>query len=75
MLWSETKERKPSMRCPKKLIKSDEDVALHTGKPSPAQMVPVLSHGLLLFTGARTGCWETKLMLRMQFRGDAQLST
>lgn len=89
MLWSETKERKPSMRCPKKLIKSDEDVDLHAGQPSPAQMVPVLSHGLpslhrrayrLLGNKADAEDAVQDALLAAckhlnQFRGHAQLST
>jgi RNA polymerase sigma factor (sigma-70 family) len=89
VLWSETKERKPSMRCPKKRIKSDEDVDLHAGQPSPAQMVPVLSHGLpslyrrayrLLGNKADAEDAVQDALLAAckhlnQFRGHAQLST
>jgi hypothetical protein len=89
VLWSETKKRKPSMRCPKKLIKSEEDVDLHARQPSPVQTVPVLSHGLpslyrraykLLGNKADPEDAVQDALLAAckhlnQFRGDAQLST
>jgi RNA polymerase sigma factor (sigma-70 family) len=77
------------MRCPEKLIESDEDIILDSEKLSPAQIMPVLSHGLpslyrsayrLLGNKADAEDAVQDALLAgckhlKQFRAEAQLST
>src|SRR5208283_1307213 len=89
VLWWETEEPKHSMRYPKKLIEGDEGVALDSTKPSPAEMLSVLSHYLPSLyryayrllgnkTDAEDAVQDALLAAYKhlnQFRGEAQLST
>jgi len=84
-----TEEREHNMPSLENLIERDEGVALESGTPLPAQMVPVLSHGLQSLyryayrllgnkPDAEDAVQDALLAAYKhlsQFRGEAQLST